>query len=88
VERSADVTVAAFRVEGVGHREGVGIELQHRTQLGPPDVDRLDPGQVRLGEGTGDELARGHPRAELGDRHLLDVDVRHVIPGPAPGRFP
>ena len=58
---------APLPVQRVRDHERVGVHFDHRTQVGPDAVDRVDPCEVGLGEPAGGELARVEPRRQVGD---------------------
>jgi hypothetical protein len=52
--------------------QGVGVDLDHRVELDPGQVDAADAPQVGLGEPAGAEPPGLHRRLELGDGRLLE----------------
>jgi hypothetical protein len=75
------VAAAPLGVAGGGDLQGVGVDLDHRVELDPRQVDAADASQVGLGEPARAEPSGRHRRLELGDGRLLEGERRHVVVG-------
>ena len=74
VQRAARSPALALRVEPVGDRERVGVDLEHAVQRRPDPVDRLDAREVFVDERPGGLPSRLHPLLQVGDRRLLEIE--------------
>ena len=75
VQRAARALGFALLVEACGDGQGVGIEFDHAVDGRPAAVDLFDPGQVFFGEGLRREFSRCHPRLQIRDGKLVELET-------------
>jgi hypothetical protein len=84
VEWPAIVAAAELVLQPLRVRVDVRVDLEHRSELGPRAIERLDPAEVRLHEPSDRDLADPELRPELFDRRLVELEA--VVHGPR--RYP
>ena len=76
MQRTARAFVLAFAVEPIGNVESVGIDFDDGPKLRPLAIQRVDAGQVELGEPPRIPAPRTKSAGEIGDRKLIEFERR------------